>query len=182
LQTDAVLPWLAAIADPAQRLALLARNAFAATESADLALLLLTASADPIVRPVAERVTRRRLAVIENAFTELGPPTRQARPHPPGPPPPAGPALRDGDVPPLPGARGEAPGRCPPRRQRRLHRRPAGRAQRETQGGVRPVWRTGRGHGYPHAHGRRVSARTTEPGRSVMSDMYRKWGPSRPLH
>ena len=79
LQTDAVLPWLAAIADPAQRLALLARNAFAATESADLALLLLTTSADPIVRPVAERVTRRRLAVIENAFTELGHPTRQAR-------------------------------------------------------------------------------------------------------
>jgi AcrR family transcriptional regulator len=80
-QTDAVLPQLAAIADPAQRLRTLARNAFAATESADLSLRLLTESADPIVRPVVERVTRRRLAVIEAAFTELGHPAEQARHH-----------------------------------------------------------------------------------------------------
>src|SRR5262249_33451506 len=64
-QTDAVLPGLAAITDPALRLRTLARNAFAATEIADLSLQLLTESADPIVRPVVERVTRRRLAVIE---------------------------------------------------------------------------------------------------------------------
>jgi AcrR family transcriptional regulator len=45
-QTDAVLPGLAAIADPAQRLRTLARNAFAATDIADLSLQLLTESAD----------------------------------------------------------------------------------------------------------------------------------------
>jgi AcrR family transcriptional regulator len=78
-QTDAVLPGLAAIADPAQRLRTLARNAFAATGSADLSLQLLTESADPVVRPVVERVTRRRLAVIEAAFTELGYRAEQAR-------------------------------------------------------------------------------------------------------
>src|SRR5262245_5586250 len=51
-QTEAVLPALAAIADPAERLRLLVRNAFAASGSADLALRLLTESADPVVRPV----------------------------------------------------------------------------------------------------------------------------------
>lgn len=80
-QTEAVIPDLAAITDPAERLRVLARNAFAATESADLTLRLLTESSDPIVRPVAERVTRRRLAVIEAAFTELGHPAAQARHH-----------------------------------------------------------------------------------------------------
>src|SRR5215813_378547 len=58
-QTDAVLPRLAAIADPAQRLRTLARSAFAAAESAEESLRLLTESADPIVRTVVERVTRR---------------------------------------------------------------------------------------------------------------------------
>jgi AcrR family transcriptional regulator len=82
-QTDDVLPALAAIADPAERLRWLARAAFAATEGADLALRLLTepASPDDPVRPVAERVTRRRLAVIEAAFAELGHPAGQARYH-----------------------------------------------------------------------------------------------------
>jgi len=78
-QTDAVLPRLAAIADPADRLRTLTRNAFAAAEHADLALRLLTEAADPAVRSVAERVTRRRLGVIEAAFTELGQPAGQAR-------------------------------------------------------------------------------------------------------
>jgi len=80
-QTDAVLPRLVAIADPAERLRTLARNAFAATRTADLALRLLTESGDPVVRPVVERVTRRRLAVIQAAFTELGRPPGQARHH-----------------------------------------------------------------------------------------------------
>src|SRR5262249_11297704 len=60
-QTDAVLPRLAAIADPAQRLRTLARSAFAATVSAEESLRLLTESADPIVRTVVARVTHRRL-------------------------------------------------------------------------------------------------------------------------
>jgi AcrR family transcriptional regulator len=80
-QTDAVLPELAAIADPARRLRTLARDAFAATKGADLALRLLTEASDPAVRAVAGRVTRRRLAVIEAAFTELGHPADRARQH-----------------------------------------------------------------------------------------------------
>ncbi|MFI0486935.1 TetR/AcrR family transcriptional regulator [Actinomadura sp. 9N215] len=78
-QTDAVLPGLAAIADPAERLRVLVRQAYAAVEGADLALRLLTESGDPVVRPVAERVTRRRLAIIEAAFAELGRPADRAR-------------------------------------------------------------------------------------------------------
>jgi AcrR family transcriptional regulator len=80
-QTDAVLPGLAAIADPAERLGRLARAAFAATQPADLALRLLTEPADPAVAAAAKRVTERRIAVIEAAFAELGQPAPQARHH-----------------------------------------------------------------------------------------------------
>src|SRR5437879_1154915 len=65
VQTDEILPWLAAIADPAERLRVLMRHAFAAAESGDLALRLLGSADDPVVREVVERVTRRRIAVIE---------------------------------------------------------------------------------------------------------------------
>ncbi len=78
LQTEAVIPGLAAIADPAERLRLLASAAFAATGTADLALRLLTDADDPLIGPVVERVTRRRLTVIEAAFAELGRPPAQA--------------------------------------------------------------------------------------------------------
>jgi len=78
-QTDAVLPRLAAIEDPAERLRVLVRHAAAATEGADLSLRLLVESGDPVVRAAAERVTRRRLAVIEASFAELGHPPERAR-------------------------------------------------------------------------------------------------------
>ena len=78
LQTEAVIPGLAAIADPAARLRLLAGAALAATGTADLALTLLTEADDPVIGPVAARVTRRRLAVIEAAFAELGHPPARA--------------------------------------------------------------------------------------------------------
>jgi AcrR family transcriptional regulator len=80
-QTDAVLPALAAIADPAERLRRLARAAFAATQPADLALRLLTDTTDPAVTAAARRVTERRIAVIEATFTELGQPAPKARNH-----------------------------------------------------------------------------------------------------
>jgi AcrR family transcriptional regulator len=80
-QTDAVLPGLAAITDPAERLRRLARAAFAATQPADLALRLLTEPADPAVAAAAKRVTERRIAVIEAAFTELGQPATEAHHH-----------------------------------------------------------------------------------------------------
>jgi AcrR family transcriptional regulator len=79
LQTEEVVTRLDAIADPAERLRYLTRHAFAATKGADLSLRLLTESDDPSVRRVAERVTRRRLAVMEAAYTELGLPSGQAR-------------------------------------------------------------------------------------------------------
>jgi AcrR family transcriptional regulator len=79
VQTDEVLPRLAEIADPAERLRLLVHHAFAAAEGSDLTLRLLTESDDPVVRPVAERVTRRRLTVIEATFAELGHPPELAR-------------------------------------------------------------------------------------------------------
>jgi len=80
-QTEAVLPGLAAITDPAERLRRLARAAFAATQPADLALRLLTEPEDPAVAAAARRVTERRIAVIEAAFTELGQPPTEANHH-----------------------------------------------------------------------------------------------------
>lgn len=79
IQTDEILPRLAAIADPAERLRLLAHHAFAGEEGSHLALRLLTESDDPAVGRVAGRVTRRRLGVMEAAFTELGHPPEVAR-------------------------------------------------------------------------------------------------------
>ncbi|WP_326598365.1 TetR/AcrR family transcriptional regulator [Streptomyces sp. NBC_01803] len=79
VQTDEILPWLAAL-PPAERLRRLVHHAFADTTGrGDLALRLLTESADPLVREVTERVTERRLAVLESAFTALGHPPEAAR-------------------------------------------------------------------------------------------------------
>ncbi|WP_433174269.1 TetR/AcrR family transcriptional regulator [Actinoallomurus sp. CA-150999] len=78
-QTEAVAARLTEIPDPAERLRRLVHQAFAGPDDGDLALRLLTASDDPAVRSVAERVTRRRLAVIETAFAELGHPPELAR-------------------------------------------------------------------------------------------------------
>jgi AcrR family transcriptional regulator len=79
VQTEQVITVLARIPDPAERLRYLIRHAFAAPAGADLALRLLTESSDPTAGPVAERVTRRRLAVLTDAFAELGLPPEQAR-------------------------------------------------------------------------------------------------------
>jgi AcrR family transcriptional regulator len=78
VQTEQVIALLANIADPAGRLRYLIRHAFAAPAGADLALRLLTES-EPSVRQVAERVTRRRLAILTETFAELGLPPEQAR-------------------------------------------------------------------------------------------------------
>jgi len=79
VQTEAVIPRLAAIADPAERLRTLTHAAAAATQNADLALRLLVESDDPAVRTVVQRVSLRRLRVIEAAFCELGCPQPVAR-------------------------------------------------------------------------------------------------------
>jgi AcrR family transcriptional regulator len=81
VQTEQVVTFLAGIADPAERLGYLIRHAFAAPAGADLALRLLTESAESPARRVAERVTRRRLAVLTETFAELGLPPDRASHH-----------------------------------------------------------------------------------------------------
>ncbi|MET7305335.1 TetR/AcrR family transcriptional regulator [Embleya sp. NPDC005575] len=79
VQTEEVLPRLAAIPDPADRLRMLIQHSFASTQGGTLALLLLVESDHPAVREVAERVTRRRLATIRDTLVEYGQPPDQAR-------------------------------------------------------------------------------------------------------
>jgi AcrR family transcriptional regulator len=81
VQTEQVVTLLAGIASPAERLRYLIRHAFAAPSGADLSLRLLTESAEPAIRPVAERVTRRRIAVLTDTFAGLGLPPGPARHH-----------------------------------------------------------------------------------------------------
>ena len=81
VQTEQVVTFLAEIADPAERLRVLIRRAFSAPAGADLALRLLTEADQPAVEPAAERVTRRRLAVLAETFTELGLTPERARHH-----------------------------------------------------------------------------------------------------
>jgi AcrR family transcriptional regulator len=78
VQTEQVVTRLAGIASPAERLRYLIRHAFAAPSGADLALRLLI---EPSVTSVAERVTRRRLAVLTDTFADLGLPPEAARHH-----------------------------------------------------------------------------------------------------
>jgi AcrR family transcriptional regulator len=79
VQTEDVIALLAGIADPAERLRYLIRHAFAAPAGADLALRLLTEPGVPAVSRAAERVTRRRLTVLTETFTDLGLPPARAR-------------------------------------------------------------------------------------------------------
>ncbi|MEV0698907.1 hypothetical protein AB0I53_13460 [Saccharopolyspora sp. NPDC050389] len=79
VETDEVIPRLAAVADPAERLRLLVETAFSAGRSGTLALRLLVDTVNPAARSVAERVTRKRIASIEEALAELGRPADQAR-------------------------------------------------------------------------------------------------------
>jgi AcrR family transcriptional regulator len=81
IQTEEIIAHLATIADPVQRLRYLIRHAFAAPAGADLALRLLTESGEPAVTPVAERVTKRRLAALTEMFAEMGVPPERARHH-----------------------------------------------------------------------------------------------------
>ncbi|MFF7245698.1 TetR/AcrR family transcriptional regulator [Embleya sp. NPDC008237] len=79
VQTEEVLPRLAAVPDPADRLRVLIHHAFASTQGSSLALLLLVESDQPAVREVAERVTRRRLAAIRDTLVECGQTPEHAR-------------------------------------------------------------------------------------------------------
>ncbi|WP_433332156.1 TetR/AcrR family transcriptional regulator [Spirillospora sp. CA-294931] len=77
-ETDELLPRLAAVPDPAERLRALVHEAFGTGRNA-VALRLLFDSDAPSVHAIAKRVTNRRIAVIETALRELGQAPEQAR-------------------------------------------------------------------------------------------------------
>lgn len=65
------LPQLEAISDPGKRLRALLRLVYEAPVDA-AELMLSTAGDDPLVAPVFARVTRRRMEVLRQIFTEFG--------------------------------------------------------------------------------------------------------------
>jgi AcrR family transcriptional regulator len=72
-----LLPELDAVADPAERLALIFREVY--EQRVDRVEMVLAAIADePHVAPVFARVTRTRLEVLRRIFTELGLPDDEA--------------------------------------------------------------------------------------------------------
>ncbi|GAB3432702.1 TetR/AcrR family transcriptional regulator [Actinophytocola sediminis] len=77
-ETDEVLPALAEVADPVDRLRLLVAAAFTGGRGGAVALRLAVDADTPAVRAVVERVTRRRIAGIEAALRELGHPADRA--------------------------------------------------------------------------------------------------------
>lgn len=66
------------IRDPAERLRTLAAGAFTNRTGGMLTAALSTSSDDPLVRPVLQRVTERRLRFIADAYGELGWPEDRA--------------------------------------------------------------------------------------------------------
>ncbi len=76
--TDDVIAQLGAIADPTERMRYLLHHALEAP-SGDLALRLVDQAQEPAVRDAIQRVTQRRLAVLEDGFRALGVPGDRAR-------------------------------------------------------------------------------------------------------
>jgi AcrR family transcriptional regulator len=76
--TDRVIAALEKVADPAERMRVLIRTAFAPA-GGDLALRLIDESGEPAVRAAVERVTRRRLDFLEQGYADLGLPAARAR-------------------------------------------------------------------------------------------------------
>ena len=78
-QTEAVIARLDLIADPAERLRAVIAAAFADRSGGIRDAALLAAATHPLIKPVVERVTERRLSYFTRAFVELGYPKAQAR-------------------------------------------------------------------------------------------------------
>src|ERR1041384_838859 len=78
-QTDAVIARLDLIGDPAERLRAVIAAAFADRPGGLRDAALMAASTHPLVKPVVERVTERRLAYFTNAYRQLGVPKARAR-------------------------------------------------------------------------------------------------------
>jgi AcrR family transcriptional regulator len=71
-QTGDVIERLLAIEDPGARLRQLFEQAFGEHPGGDANVALLADAANPLVAPVLQRVTRRRLDFLTAAFAELG--------------------------------------------------------------------------------------------------------------
>lgn len=78
-QTEAVIARLDLIADPAERLRGVIAAAFADRPGGLRDAALLAAATHPLVKPIVERVTERRLRYFTAAYQELGMPKARAR-------------------------------------------------------------------------------------------------------
>lgn len=71
-QTDAVITHLDLIADPSERLRVVIAAAFADRPGGIRDAALMAATSNPLVKPVVERVTERRLRYFTDAYKQLG--------------------------------------------------------------------------------------------------------------
>jgi AcrR family transcriptional regulator len=70
--TDRILDELGVIADPSARFRALLGTIFQESVGASVDVALLADAHDQLVQPVLERVARKRLAFLEQIFTDLG--------------------------------------------------------------------------------------------------------------
>jgi len=78
-ETAEVLRRLDAIPDPAERIRAVMAAAYADVEGGIRDAALLASAGEPLVRPVVERVTRRRLAYLTERYRDLGLAPERAR-------------------------------------------------------------------------------------------------------
>ena len=78
-QTDAVIAGMALIPDPAERLRAIMAAALADRAGAIRDAALIASATHRLVKPVVERVTKRRLDYMTQVCTEMGLPPDQAR-------------------------------------------------------------------------------------------------------
>jgi AcrR family transcriptional regulator len=78
-QTEAVIERLQLIRDPRERLRTVMSAAIADVDGGRRDAGLFASATHPLVRPVVERVTARRLRYMADTFAELGLPKRRAR-------------------------------------------------------------------------------------------------------
>jgi AcrR family transcriptional regulator len=79
VQTEAVIERLDLIPDPGERLRAVLATAFADREGGVRDAALLASAIHPLVKPIVERVTERRLRYFAERYVELGLPKAQAR-------------------------------------------------------------------------------------------------------
>ena len=80
-ETDAVINMVEGVADPLARLVSLLRFALGGAASGSCDTALLAVASDPRVAPTLERVTRKRVAFLEQLYRDLGLATEEAARH-----------------------------------------------------------------------------------------------------